>query len=379
MTRQSPLHQEHLALGGRLVDFAGWDMPLQFAGVLAEHTAVRERVGLFDVSHLGKLTLEGPDAAALLDATFTNDATGLAPWRARYNLALTPGGGIIDDLFVYRRPDPEPGTGSGGGTSFLVVPNAANAAAVVAALRQTAADRALDVALADAWDRWAILALQGPGSRPMADQLLPGANDLKLHAFMDAQLAGVPVQVARTGYTGEYGFELFVPWAEAGRIWRLLLEAGAPQGIVPVGLGARDTLRLEMGYPLHGHEISPDTNPLEAGLEWTIAWAKPWFTGREALVAIRDGAGPTRRLVGFVAQGPGIPRADQTILHEGVAVGTVTSGNHSVFLGRGIGLGYVPPALAAPGTLLEVDVRGRRLAVAVTPAPFVPRGRALVR
>jgi aminomethyltransferase len=379
LSRRSPLHEEHIALGGRLVDFAGWDMPLQFAGVLSEHTAVRERVGLFDVSHLGKLTLEGPGAAALLDATFTNDSAGLAPWRARYNLALTPEGGIIDDLFVYRRPDAGPDAGPGEGASFLVVPNAANAAAVVAALRHTAADRALDVALADAWDRWAILALQGPGSRAMADRLLPGANDLKLHAFLDADLAGVPVQVARTGYTGEYGFELFVPWAEAGRIWRLLLEAGAPEGIVPVGLGARDTLRLEMGYPLHGHEISLDTNPLEAGLDWTIAWAKASFTGKQALEAIRASGGPSRRLVGFVALGPGIPRAEQTILHEGSAVGTVTSGNHSVHLGRGIGLGYVPAALAAPGTHLEVDVRGRRLSVEVTPAPFVPRGRALVR
>ena len=366
--RESPLAGRHRALGGRLVDFAGWAMPLQYAGVVAEHTAVRERVGLFDVSHLGKLVVSGPAGAPLLDLVLTNNAATLAVGRARYNLALTPGGGIVDDLFVYRRPD-----------DFLVVPNAANAAAV-AGLLAAERDRAgLDATIADAAERWAILALQGPASRAMAAELVPGANDLGLHRFFDTTLGGVGVQVARTGYTGEYGFEFFVPWEQAPEVWDDLLAAGHPHGIAPVGLGARDTLRLEMGYPLHGHEISTDTNPLEAGMGWTVDWGKPAFAGREALAAITAGGGPARALVGFVASAPGIPRAGQAILHDGSPVGVVTSGNHSVFLGKGIGLGYVPAAVAVPGTALEVDVRGRRLPVVVTPPPFVPRGRAAPR
>ena len=357
MTRRSPLHGEHLALGARLVDFAGWDMPLQFSGVVAEHTAVRERVGLFDVSHLGKLLVEGPGAAEALERAVTNGVGSLPEWRARYNLVLTDGGGIVDDLFVYRRPD-----------GWLVVPNAANTDAVLAAMRE-------EGPVVDARERWAILALQGPASRRMGEELLPGATDLKLHAFGDFDLDGAAVQVARTGYTGEYGFELFVPSADAPRIWRLLLAAGQPHGILPVGLGARDTLRLEMGYPLHGHEISVETNPLEAGLSWTIDWDKPSFRGKGALERIRS-AGITRRLVGLVAQGPGIPRAGHPILAGGAAVGAVTSGNFSPTLGKGVALGYVDADSAEPGTMLDVDVRGKTVPVAVTSPPFVPRGRA---
>jgi aminomethyltransferase len=361
VTRRSPLHGEHLALGARLVDFAGWDMPLQFSGVVAEHTAVRERVGLFDVSHLGKLLVEGPQAAEVLERAVTNGVGSLPEWRARYNLVLTEAGGIVDDLFVYRRPD-----------GYLVVPNAANTEAVLAAVGAGAGP---GTAVVDARERWAILALQGPASREMAGDLLPGATGLRLHAFGDFDLAGATVQVARTGYTGEYGFELFVPSADAPRIWRLLLAAGEPHGILPVGLGARDTLRLEMGYPLHGHEISVQTNPLEAGLSWAVDWDKPDFRGRAALERIRS-AGVTRRLVGLVARGPGIPRAGQPILAAASRVGAVTSGNFSPTLGKGIALGYVDADSAEPGTMLDVDVRGKRVPVAVTSPPFVPRGRA---
>lgn len=363
MTLRSPLHEAHVARGARLVDFAGWDMPLQFSGVVAEHTAVRERVGLFDVSHLGKLLVEGPGADGVLDRVVTSNVAGIQEWRARYGLVLTEAGGVIDDLFVYRRPE-----------AYLVVPNASNTAAVLAAI-SGACDPAGAVRITDARRRWAILALQGPAARSMAEDLVPGAVDLPLHAFADFSLDGARVQVARTGYTGEYGFELFVPAEDAPRIWDLLLEAGAPDGILPVGLGARDTLRLEMGYPLHGHEISLDINPVEAGMSWAIDWSKPSFTGKAALEAIRA-AGPARRLVGLVAEGPGIPRAGQAILQGAERVGEVTSGNFSPTRGRGIALGYVTGAAGGPGTMLDVDVRGKRVPVSVMRPPFVPRGRA---
>jgi aminomethyltransferase len=336
-------------------------MPLQFSGVVAEHTAVRERVGLFDVSHLGKLLVEGAGAVEALERAVTNGVGSIPEWRARYNLVLTDAGGIVDDLFVYRRPD-----------SWLVVPNAANAPAVLEAIRSVAGPV---TRVTDARERWAILALQGPASRQIAESLLPGAVDLRLHAFGDFDLDGSAVQVARTGYTGEYGFELFVPSEDAPGVWELLLDAGDPYGIVPVGLGARDTLRLEMGYPLHGHEISVDTNPIEAGLGWTIDWSKPDFRGRAAVEAVRQ-AGPSRTLVGLAADGPGIPRAGQAVLRDGEPVGTVTSGNFSPTLHKGIALAYVTPASREPGLGLEIDVRGKRLPVTVTKPPFVPRGRA---
>lgn len=361
MSLQSPLHERHRALGGRLVDFAGWDMPLQFSGVVAEHTAVRERAGLFDVSHLGKVVVEGPGATETLERAVTNGVGSLPEWRARYNMVLTEGAGIVDDLFVYRRP---------GG--FLVVPNAANAPAVLDVIRSLAGPQ---TRVTDARERWAILALQGPASRQVADAVLPGANDLRLYGFGDFDVDGAAVQIARTGYTGEYGFELFVPAEDAPRIWQLVLDAGEPFGILPIGLGARDTLRLEMGYPLHGHEISVDTNPLEAGLEWTIDWSKPDFRGRAGLEAVRE-AGNTRTLAGLVASGPGIPRAGQRVLRNGEPVGTLTSGNFSPTLHKGIALAYVTPGADEPGLALEVDVRGKALPVSVTRPPFVPRGRA---
>lgn len=385
MSLRSPLYDVHVALGGRLVDFAGWDMPLQFSGVVAEHTAVRERAGLFDVSHLGKLMVEGPQeaAAALLDRTVTANVAGIKEWRARYSLVLNSAGGVVDDLFVYRRPD-----------AYLVVPNAANTMAVLNAIEderlaaEAAGEPAGAVRVTDARDRWAILALQGPGTRAIAAALLPGAVDLPLHAFGDYELGGTTVQVARTGYTGEFGFELFVPSANAPRVWDLLMKAGEGEGIMAVGLGARDTLRLEMGYPLHGHEISPELDPVSAGMSWAIDWTKPSFRGKEALDVIRA-AGPGQRLVGLVAEGPGVPRAGQAVLagagpgrgpglggDDDQPVGMLTSGNFSPTLHTGIALGYVHPDLAEPGTMLNVDVRGKRLPVRVTRPPFVARGRA---
>lgn len=358
MTFRSPLFEEHRRLGARLIEFAGWEMPLKYRGVIAEHLAVRERVGLFDVSHLGKLVVEGPGAAGLLDRLLPGKVAALGEWSAGYNLLLTEDGGIVDDLFVYRRPE-----------MFVVVPNAANTAAV---LEVIASEAGGGVSVTDARDRWAIIALQGPRAREAGGPVLPGAGGLRLHRFADAEAGGMPVQVARTGYTGEFGFELFVAAEDAPRLWRKLLDAGEPLGILPAGLGARDTLRLEMGYPLHGHDISPATNPLEASLSWVVDWAKPEFRGKPALEQVRRD-GVRRRLVGLLAGAPGIPREGHAILRDGDRVGEVTSGNHSPVLGRGIAMGYVDTDHAAPGTMLAVDVRGKRLPVEVTKPPFVKR------
>lgn len=331
-------------------------MPLTFSGVIAEHRAVRERAGLFDVSHLGKVEVTGGAAGSLLERLLPGPVESLEDGQARYNLLLTEDGGIVDDLFVYRRPG-----------SFVVVPNAANTPAVVDALRAASSG---DVRIEDGRERWAIIALQGPRAREIAEQVMPGANALRLHRFADFEITGSGVQVARTGYTGEYGFELFVESERSVAVWRMLLEAGAAFDILPAGLGARDTLRLEMAYPLHGQDIGPDTNPVEAGLGWVVDWNKPVFRGRDRVLRMRE-EGPHRRLVGMLAGGPGIPRHGHPILHDGTHVGKVASGNISPVLGKGVALAYVPTELASPGTILSVDVRGKHLPMEVVKPPFI--------
>jgi aminomethyltransferase len=358
VTRHSPVHSEHVRAGARLTEFGGWLMPLQYQGVVAEHWAVRRDAGLFDVSHLGKLVVHGDGAVAFLDSLLPGAVGGLDVWRAGYNLVLNADAGIVDDIFVYRRPD-----------SLVVVPNAANTEAVLGILEE-AVEGVRGVRVEDARGRWAIFAVQGPRSRDMEDWFPPGAAGLPLHAFADLEVAGIRCQVARTGYTGEHGFELFVEWAEAAAVWNALLEGGAPYGLVPAGLGARDTLRLEMGYPLHGQDISEDTNPIEARLGWVIDWSKPAFTARDVLARIR-GSGPPRRLTGLLARGRGIPRRGHPVRTDGEVVGEVTSGNISPVLGVGIAMAYVPTSLAEPGTVVTVDVRGRPLEAEVTRPPFV--------
>lgn len=360
MTFRSPLNPEHRRLGAKLTGFAGWDMPLQYSGVIAEHMAVRERVGLFDVSHLGKLLIEGSAAVSCLDRLLPGKLP--SEWKAAYNLVLDENAGIVDDVFVYRRPE-----------GFIIVPNAANTAGVSARAKQEAGTRA---SVMDARDRWAIIALQGPSARDLMERLCPAAVALKLHEFGDVEVAGIPAQAARTGYTGEYGFELFVESDRARELWRKLITGGEDLGIAPCGLGARDTLRLEMGYPLHGHEISAETNPLESGLGWLIDWEKTSFVGKQRLEELRR-SGSSRKLIGLVARDRGIPRAGYSVLRGGQKVGGVTSGNFSPVLGKGIALAYVTPESSAEGTMLEVDVRGKPLAVEVVTPPFVRRGALL--
>jgi aminomethyltransferase len=325
-------------------------MPIQYRGVVSEHLAVRQHAGIFDVSHLGKLVIEGSEALASLDSLFPGKVAALKEWQAGYNLALNESGGIVDDIFIYRRPE-----------YVLIVPNAANVGAVRGLIEQHDSQLRIE----DAAERWAILALQGPEARALADEFNPKLNELRLHRFGDFDAAGVTLQAARTGYTGEYGFELFVEAENAPEVWNMLTDAGA----TPAGLGARDTLRLEMGYPLHGNDIGPETDPVEASLEWVVDWNKSFAT-KPLLEEVRS-RGPERKLVGLLAKGREIPRHGHAVERDGTRIGEVTSGNFSPILKTGIALAYVSPESSQAGTMLSVDVRGRRLEVEVVQPPFI--------
>jgi aminomethyltransferase len=357
--RSTPLYERHAALGARLVDFAGWEMPLQYTGIIAEHNSVREDVGLFDVSHLGKLRVRGAQGGRALQHAVTAEVLTLAEGRARYALVLNDDGGCIDDIFVYRI----------GPEEWLVVPNAANVMWVARAIEASGGTAV------DEWDRWAILALQGPRSFDAFESTFPGtgALDLKLHAFAHFDVFSEDGLVARTGYTGEPGFEIYAPARTATKAFDALLAAGA----APVGLGARDTLRLEMGYALYGHELQPTINPLEAGLGWAVSWDKD-FRGRAALERVRE-RGTTRASFAVRCSDKGVPRQGYRVLSDGVEVGIVTSGNHSPTLGCGIALALGPKATRPePGKSVHIEARGRLLAGDIVAPPFVERGRKLV-
>ena len=351
--RATPLLDAHRKLGARLIDFAGWEMPLQYTGVVAEHTAVRTSAGLFDVTHLGKLRIAGAGAEEGLQRAVTADIAALEVGRATYALCLTESGGCIDDVFVYRV----------GPADWLVVPNAANVHAVADAIRAAGTEPA------DEWDRYAILALQGPDSFGVFEKAFPGsdATEMKLYSWAPMDLYGSAGFVARTGYTGERGFELYAPFEVAERTFDALIEAGA----VPVGLGARDTLRLEMGYALYGHELSLDINPLEAGLSWAIAWDTP-FVGRAALEKIRSD-GPARKLIGIVCTERGVPRQGYPVTADGSVIGEVTSGNHSPTLGTGIALALCDRAALDGMEKVAIDARGRAIPGDIVKPPFLTR------
>jgi aminomethyltransferase len=356
---QSPLHDRHLALGAKMADFGGWEMPIEYpgGGVLKEHTAVRTAVGVFDVSHLGKAEVAGPGAAAFLNDTLTNDLTRISPGQAQYTLCCDDAtGGVVDDLIAYLYSDER----------VFIVPNAANTAGVVARL---AAAAPAGVSVVGAHRALAVLAVQGPRSAALLAELgLP--TDHRYMSFVAAEWRGLPVVVCRSGYTGEIGYELLPRWEDAPAFWDALLAAGRPLGALPCGLGARDTLRTEMGYPLHGQDLSLEITPVQARAGWAVGWGKPRFWGRQALLAERA-AGPARLLWGLRSTDRGIPRPRMTVLGaEGAAIGEVTSGTFSPTLRRGIGL-----ALLAAGTEegrgVTVDVRGRPSAMEVTRPPFV--------
>ena len=363
----SPLHDRHVALGAKLADFGGWSMPIEYAGggVLAEHAAVREQVGLFDVSHLGTATVRGHGAAAFVDSCLTNDLGRIGPGQAQYTLACLPdgdpsAGGVIDDLIVYLHADDD----------VLLVPNAANAAALLARMTEAAP---AGVEVTDRHEDVAVVAVQGPRALQVLELLgLPG--ELSYMSFVTGSGGGgAEVTVCRTGYTGEHGYELLVAADRAGELWDALLEAGQDEGLRPCGLGARDTLRTEMGYPLHGHELSHDISPLQARAGWAVGWNKPAFWGREALLAEKE-RGAARQLWGLRASGRGIPRPGMAVLDaDGTAIGEVTSGTFSPTLRTGIGLALLDTAggIGQDAEVL-VDVRGRPQPVEVVRPPFVP-------
>jgi len=365
--RRTPLYECHRELGARMVGFAGWEMPVQYAGVIEEHRAVRGAAGLFDVSHMGEVRVRGAGAERFLQRLTPNDVAQLVPGRAHYSGLLTDLGTYVDDLLIYRLAADD----------FLVVVNASNAAHDLAWIREHAPDREAaapaDLEIADQGDRFALLALQGPRALAILEPLAsPGVSGLRYYGFLRGEVAGVPAILSRTGYTGEDGFELYLEPEGAPEVWRRLLAAGAPHGLVPAGLGARDTLRLEAAMALYGHEIDERTTPLEAGLSWVVKLGKGDFLGRAPLLEQSE-QGVRRTLVGFTVEGRGIARQGHGVLSGGEAVGEVTSGTWSPTLEKAIGMAYVPPALAAPGTPLELDVRGRKLPAAVVELPFYRR------
>ncbi|WP_110205341.1 glycine cleavage system aminomethyltransferase GcvT [Nocardioides daejeonensis] len=356
--KQSPLHERHQALGAKFAGFGGWSMPLEYpTGVVKEHTAVREGVGIFDVSHLGKAMVSGPGAADFINRTLSNDLGKIEAGQAQYTLCLdAESGGIVDDLIAYLHDDEH----------VLLVPNAANSAEV---LRRLAAELPEGVAIADHHERYAVLAVQGPqADETLAKLGLPVGHDYM--SFLETDFQGAGTVVCRTGYTGERGYELIVRNEAAGALWDALLEAGAEFGIVPCGLGARDTLRTEMGYPLHGQDLTPEVNPLEGRVGWAVGWKKPVFWGRETLLAAKE-KGPSRVLRGLIASGRGIPRPGMSVsLTADVLLCEVTSGTFSPTLRKGIGLALVP-TIVEEGAEVGVDIRGRREIFTVVKPPFV--------
>ncbi len=360
--RTTPLLERHRALGARLIDFAGWLMPVQYAGILEEHRSVREAAGLFDLSHMGELFVEGADAGTALAFALVTDPRTLAVGRAHYSMICAADGGILDDLIVYRLADDR----------FLVVANASNAQVVsdllverMAGFRAIVDDRSLATAL---------VAIQGPRSLGIATKETGiDLAALRYYGIAEGQVAGIDALVARTGYTGEDGFEVFVDTQRAVELWDALMTAGAGLGLAPIGLGARDTLRLEAGMPLYGNELDATTTPYDAGLGRVVKLAKPGdFVGRAALERA-DASGPSRRLVGLIVRGRGIARHGYPVFADERQTGVVTSGAPSPTLGVPIAMAYVAPADAEPGTMLAVGIREARVAAEVVPLPFYRR------
>ena len=352
-----PLHETHLSLGAKMGPFGGWDMPIEYsAGTVAEHTAVRNAVGLFDVSHMGKVRILGSGAYAFANSVFTNDLDRIKPGQAQYSMLCNEAGGVIDDLIVYLVSDEE----------VRFIPNAGNASTVVAHLEKIAPS---EIVIENNHLKQGIIAVQGPSASKVVSALgLPTDHDYM--AFADAKWNDFEVSICRTGYTGEPGYELVIENAGLVPIWNALLAAGAEFGVLPCGLGARDTLRTEMGYVLHGQDITPEISPVQAKTGWAVGWNKETFGGKDALVA-EKAAGAKRVAWGLLATGRGIPRSHMQVkTASGEVVGETTSGTFSPTLQKGIALALLSPTVALGDTLV-IDVRGRDLEVVVTKPPFV--------
>ncbi len=362
--KKTPLNARHRAHGARMVPFGGWDMPVEYSGIVNEHLAVRTKAGLFDVSHMGEIELAGKDALAAVQKISANDAAKLSIGQAQYSALTTPAGTFVDDLLVYRLATDH----------YMLVVNAGNIEKAYQWIGEHARPVG-DVAVVNSSSRYALLAVQGPEAAGIVQQLTSvDLASIKYYWFAHGEVASVRSMISRTGYTGEDGFELFIPPASAERVWNAILDAGAEAGIVPVGLGARDTLRLEAGMHLSGQDIDETTTILEADLGWIVGWKKSDFIGKTALDEQKR-AGASRKLVGFEMTAPGIARHGYKAYAEG-GEGIVTSGTQTPLLKKAIGFAYLPAGATSLGTDFEIDIRGRRVPARVVPRQFYKRSRS---
>ena len=363
--KKTPLNLRHRALGARMAEFAGWDMPIEYSGVSDEHMAVRTRAGLFDVSHMGEIEIAGTEALAAVQSIASNDASRLAIGQAQYSALTTPQGTFVDDVLTYRLAEDH----------FMLVVNASNIVKDVHWITGQLT-RFTDAVAVNTSSRYALLALQGPVAREVL-QTLTGVplSEIKYYWFTTGEVAGVAGTISRTGYTGEDGYEVFVPPAAAERVWDALLTAGRPAGVIPAGLAARDTLRLEAAMRLYGNDIDETTTVLEADLGWIVGWKKGDFLGADVLRRQKQ-EGVARKLVGFEMLDRAIARHGHDVYVAGVKAGAVTSGTQTPFVKKAIGMAYVPAEHSAPGMQFEVDVRGRRARAQVVPMPFYKRARS---
>ena len=363
--KRTPLNAVHRSSGAKMVDFGGWDMPVEYSGVLQEHKAVREGVGLFDVSHMGEILISGPQALELTQFVTTNDASKLKIGQAQYSAMLYGHGGFVDDILVHRVDD----------HVFFLCVNASNQDKDFDHILGAARERRFDAMVEDAGPRLAQIAIQGPLATEVLRKLTSSdLSAVKRYHFTDGQVSGAQARIARTGYTGEDGWEIYVEPKEAERLWREILEAGRDEGIIPCGLGARNTLRMEAAMPLYGHEIHASLTPWEAGLDWIVKLDKGDFLGRDALVKQKE-KGITRKLIGLEVKGRGIARDGYEVFVDGVAAGWVTSGGPAPALNKNIGMCYLPVHEAIPGRPIEVMVRGRAVEAVTVPIPFYKRAR----
>jgi aminomethyltransferase len=362
MLKKTPLNGVHRRLGGRMVEFGGWEMPVQYRGVIEEHLAVRGAAGLFDVSHMGEIEVRGTGALAFIQELTINDASRLADGQVQYSAMCYPHGGVVDDVTLYRFA----------ADHYLFCVNAANTDKDFAWMEEALEDGGFSgVTLRNHSEDFSQLALQGPAAPDILARLTDAdLGAIAFYHFCEGMVAGVPTVISRTGYTGEEGFELYFPPEAAEKTWTALLEAGAGDGLIPAGLGARDTLRLEMKYALYGHELSPQITPLEGGLGWITHLEKSSFIGRESLLRQKR-EGVPRRLVAFTMTEPGVPRADYPVFAGSEEIGVVTSGTMSPSLRVGIGLALVSASHAAVGTRLAVGIRNRRVGAAIIKPPFI--------
>jgi len=360
--RKTSLHARHIAFGAKMMPFAGWDMPIEYAGLASEHLAVRTRAGVFDVSHMGEIEIAGKNAVAAVQRVACSDPAQLKAGQAHYSGLLTPEGTFLDDMLVYRM----------GPSHFLLVVNASNVAKDFAWIKEQV-NAVGDAAAIDSSSRYALIAIQGPAAREVLQQLATiDLSDIQPFWFAHGEVASARAMIACTGYTGEDGFEIFVPPNMADKVWQALLAAGQSAGVVPAGLGARDTLRLEASMRLYGNDIDDTTTVLEAGLGWMIGWTNEAFIGRDRLLD-EKARGVTRKLVGFEMVDRGIARHGYRVLQGGIAVGTVTSGTQTPTLGKAIGMAYVPVEQSKPGAEIEIEIRGRAAKARVVRMPFYKR------